>query len=116
MSKIDPNLLAAGIGSVVGANFMATDDNDLVATVAGAGIGGGVGLMMDFSSPSDLNLKANRSAQNTFKSIDGESVGQKKKTFEEVKEEVRKLALNIANKKTGDSTYNRENPYTSLNK
>ena len=33
-----------------------------------------------------------------------------------VAEEVRKLALSIANKKTGDATYNRENPYSSLNK
>ena len=115
MNQIDPNLLAAGIGAVAGTNFMATD-NDPIALVAGAGIGGGVGYMMDFSKPSDLDLKANRSAQNTFRSIDEESVGQKRKTFNETKEEVRKLALSIANKKTGDATYNRENPYSSLNK
>ena len=116
MNKIDPKLLGAGIGALAGTNLMATDDNDPMALASGALIGGGVGFMMDYSKPSDLDLRANRSAKNTIKSIDEESIGQKRKTFEEVKEEVRKLAASVANKNTSDVAYNRENPYTSLNK
>lgn len=115
MNKIDPRLLGAGIGSLAGANAMSTDNNP-IALAGGAAIGGGVGYMMDYSTPSDIDLKSNRAVNNTIRSIDEASIGNRRKTFEETKDEVRKLAASIARKNNSDMAYNREAPFTSLNK
>ena len=67
-NKIDPNLLAAGIGGLAGANFMSTGDNDLLATAAGVSIGAGTGFLLN-TNISDEDKRAMALKQNQIETI-----------------------------------------------
>ena len=114
-NKIDPNLLAAGIGGLAGANFMSTGDNDLVATTVGAAIGIGTGFMLD----TNINDEARREIDIKNKKkevvVDSEQVGKMSKTFSERKAEVRELANSIAKQNKSMVEFDRNKPFTTLN-
>ena len=67
-NKIDPNLLAAGIGGLAGANFMSTGDNDLLATAAGVSIGAGTGFLLN-TNISDEDKRTMALKQNQIETI-----------------------------------------------
>ena len=115
-NKIDPNLLAAGIGGLLGANFMSTGDNDIVATALGAGIGIGTGMMLDtnLTEQQRRQISLNSGSKETI--IDPNQIDKATKTFEQRKEEVKKLAEGIAKSKKGSGDYDRSKPYSSLTK
>lgn len=114
-NKIDPNLLAAGIGGLAGANFMSTGDNDLLATAAGVAIGAGTGFLLD-TNISDADKRAMALKQNQIETIvNPEQVEKMSKTFSERKKDVKKLAESIAKQRKNTGDFDRKKPFTSLN-
>lgn len=114
-NRIDPNMLAAGIGGLAGANFMSTGDNDLLATAAGLAIGAGTGFMLNTSiSEDDKRAMALKNKQiETI--VNPEQVEKMSKTFSEKKKEVEKLAEGIAKNRKDTGDFNRQKPFATLN-
>ena len=115
-NKIDPNLLAAGIGGLFGANTMSTGDNDLVATTVGAAIGIGTGAMLDLNISEKDKLKISKASNELETIIDPDQVSKNSKTFSEKKAEVKNLAEKIANKSKSIVEFDREKPFSTLNR
>lgn len=116
MSKIDPRLLAVGLGGAAGVNVLATD-NDPLAIAAGLAIGGGTGALMNLSTPDDLDMRAHRSINNTLKGIDPTATTGRAQTFDELKQTVKQMATNIAKNSSSDAEeFSRTSPYSTLNK
>ena len=114
-NKIDPNLLAAGIGGLAGANFMSTGDNDLLATAAGVSIGAGTGFLLN-TNISDEDKRAMALKQNQIETIiNPEQVEKMSKTFSERKKDVKELAESIAKQRKNTGDFDRKKPFTSLN-
>lgn len=113
-NKINPNLLAAGIGGLAGANFMSTGDNDLIAAVSGAAIGIGAGYMLDTNLTDDQKRNIDLMTGNKETIIDPEQVRKEAQTFSEKKREVRELAEKIAKERKGLQDFDRNKPFTTL--
>ena len=114
-NKIDPNLLAAGIGGLAGANFMSTGDNDLLATAAGVSIGAGTGFLLNTNiSEEDKRLMAIEQDKIRVV-INPDQVEKMSKTFSERKKDVRELAESIAKQRKNTGDFDRKKPFTSLN-
>lgn len=115
-NKIDPNLLAAGIGGLAGANFMSTGDNDLVATTVGAAIGIGTGMMLDTNITADQRRQIDLNSKKIETVVDPNQIEKTSKTFEQRKSEVKDLAEKIAKQRKGIGDFDRNKPFTSLTK
>lgn len=113
-NKINPNLLAAGIGGLAGANFMSTGDNDLIATATGAAIGVGTGYMLDTNLTDSQKRNIDIVTGNKETIIDPEQVRKEAQTFSEKKREVRELAERIAKERKGIQDFDRNKPFTTL--
>ena len=114
-NKIDPNLLAAGIGGLAGANFMSTGDNDLLATAAGVSIGAGTGFLLN-TNISDEDKRLMAIEQDKIRVvINPDQVEKMSKTFSERKKDVRELAESIAKQRKNTGDFDRKKPFTSLN-
>ena len=115
MSSIDPKLFAAGVGAFTG-SYLLNTDNDVMGIAAGAAIGGTAGLLMEYSTPEDLDKLAHKASKNTVRVFNpGNVKTSKTKTFEERKELLRSAAERTA--KTSKSTidFDINKPYSSLN-
>lgn len=116
MNKIDPRLFAVGTGAVAGANFMAID-NDPLALAAGVGIGAGTGMLLDLSSPDNLDGRANKAINNVRLSVDPSSSTGSAQTFSEMKNSVLNTASRLAkNSKSTATSFDTASPFGSLNK
>ena len=81
MSAIDPKLFATGVGAFTGGYLLSTD-NDVMGIAAGAAIGGATGLMMEYSTPENLDALVQKASKNTVKVFDPENIKTSKtKTF-----------------------------------
>ena len=69
MSAIDPKLFAAGVGAFTG-SYLLNTDNDVMGIAAGAAIGGATGLMMEYSTPENLEALVQKASKNTVKVFD----------------------------------------------
>ena len=115
-NKIDPNLLAAGIGGLAGANFMSTGDNDLLATAAGVSIGAGTGMMLDTNITAEQRRQIDLNSKKIETVVDPNQIEKTSKTFEQRKAEVKNLAEKIAKQRKGIGDFDRNKPFTSLTK
>ncbi len=115
-NKIDPNLLAAGIGGLIGANTMSTGDNDLVATTVGAAIGIGTGMMLDTNITAEQRRQIDLNSKKIETVVDPNQIEKTSKTFEQRKAEVKNLAEKIAKQRKGIGDFDRNKPFTSLTK
>lgn len=116
MNKIDPRLFAVGTGAVAGANFMAID-NDPLALAAGVGIGAGTGMLLDLSTPDNLDSRANKAINNVRLAVDPSSSTSSTQTFGELKSSVMNTASRLAkNSKSTATSFDVASPFGSLNK
>lgn len=115
MSAIDPKLFATGVGAFTGGYLLSTD-NDVMGIAAGAAIGGATGLMMEYSTPENLDALVQKASKNTVKVFDPENIKTSKtKTFEERKEILRSAAERRAKVSKGTVDFDINKPFSSLN-
>lgn len=114
MSSIDPKLFAAGVGAFTG-SYLLNTDNDVMGIAAGAAIGGTTGLLMEYSTPEDLDKLAHKASKNTVKVFNPDNVKTSKtKTFEERKESLKRLAEQRAKSTKNATNFDINKPYSSL--
>lgn len=114
MSAIDPKLFAAGVGAFTG-SYLLNTDNDVMGIAAGAAIGGATGLMMEYSTPENLEALVQKASKNTVKVFDPKNIKTSKtKTFDERKESLRRLAERRAKATKNTTNFDINKPYSSL--